>query len=282
MSIADSPPSPERRLRGRPRAFNDKTDQNTVKSLDRALVVLEELARLGGATLSGLAKALDESPATLYRVLVTLQGRRFVELDEAAQVWHIGPGAFLVGSVFLRRTSVIERARPVLRRLMEETGETANLGVESDGAVLFVSQVETQASIRAFFPPGTKAPLHVSGIGKALLAHFAAARVARLCAGGLEGFSPNTLTDPAALLADLEATRARGYAVDNEERTEGMRCIAAPIRNAHDEVIAGLSVSGPVSRVTAQRTADFGAQVIAAADAVSAALGARPSQPQKP
>lgn len=269
-------PATERKQRGRPRAFDDKTDQNTVKSLDRAMVVLAELARLDGATLSGLAKVLDESPATVYRVLVTLQGHRFVELDDAAQTWHVGPGAFLIGSVFLRRTSIIERARPVLRKLMEDTGETANLGIESDGAVLFVSQVETHASIRAFFPPGTIAPLHVSGIGKALLAHYPQGRLDRFVSVGLERFTAYTITDPDALRADLSAIRTRGYAIDNEERTEGMRCIAAPIRNAHDEIVAGLSVSGPVSRVTPAQAAVFARSVLAGAERISQALGARP------
>ena len=266
---------PGRRQRGRPRAFHDKTEQNTVKSLDRALVALGELARLEIATLSQLSQALGESPATIYRVLVTMQAHRIVEFDEAAQNWHIGSGAFLIGSSFLRRTSLVERARPVLRQLMDETGETANLGVESDGAVLFVSQVETHAEIRAFFPPGTRSPMHASGIGKALLAHGHPPMVARLMATGLPRFTPHTITDPEGFRDELAQIRARGYAVDNEERTQGMRCIAAPIRNALGETVAGLSISGPVSRIAPDRVAPLSAQVIAAAATLSAALGAR-------
>ena len=268
-----------RRPRGRPRAFDERTDQNTIKSLDRAMVVLRELARIESATLSELSQSLDESPATVYRVLVTLAGHGVVEADEAAQTWHIGPGAFLIGSAFLRRTSLIERARPALRRLMEATGETANLGVESEGAVLFVGQVETHASIRAFFPPGTKVPLHGSGIGKALLAHMPRERSERLLAGGLERFTARTLADPAALEADLAAIRARGYAVDDEERTEGMRCVAAGVCDAHGETVAGLSVSGPAGRVSAAGVERLAREVMAAAATVSAGLGGRPTRP---
>jgi IclR family acetate operon transcriptional repressor len=269
----------ERRPRGRPRAFDDRGDQNTIKSLDRSLEVLGELARLEASTLSGLARALDESPATVYRILVTMQAHRMVEFDEAQQLWHVGAGAFLIGSAFLRRTGLIERARPILRSLMEATGETANLGVESDGAVLFVSQVETHAAILAFFPPGTKSPLHASGIGKALMAHGPEDRLDRLLGRGLQGYTARTITDPGRLAAELEAIRARGYAVDDEERNEGMRCVAAPIRDAYGETIAGLSVSGPVSRVAPDRIPDFAEKVIAAAEAVSLALGARPTPP---
>jgi len=266
-----------RRPRGRPRAFEEKTDQNTIKSLDRAMAMLRVLAGAEGATLGSLSTEMGESPATLYRVLVTLQSHGIVESEARDQTWHIGPGAFLIGSAFLRRTSLIERSRPVLRQLMEETGETANLGIESEGAALFVSQVETHASIRAFFPPGTKSAMHASGIGKVLLAGLPAERLDRLMSNGLAAFTDHTITDPAALRRELEAVRAQGFAVDHEERNEGMRCIAAPIHNAHGETIAGLSVSGPVTRVSRDKIADLSVKVRSAARQVSAALGAQPA-----
>ncbi len=165
------PPEPKRQ-RGRPKAFHDKTEQNTIQSLDRAMTVLEVLAGLEGISLSQLAVNMGESPATLYRVLTTLAQHRMTEFDEVEQLWHVGSGAFSIGSAFLRRTGVVERSRPILRQLMQDTGETANLGVVNGDMVMFVSQVETHASIRAFFPPGTQAPMHSSGIGKALLAYF--------------------------------------------------------------------------------------------------------------
>jgi IclR family acetate operon transcriptional repressor len=263
-----------RRARGRPRDWADKSGQNTIKSLDRAVDVLERLGHAGGATLSALADDLDQSPATVYRVLVTLERRRLVEFDSAAQTWAIGAGAFLIGARYLRRTALVDRARPVLRELMETTGETANLGVETDGRVLFVSQVETHASIRAFFPPGTLSPMHASGIGKALLAQMDAGRIARvLAAHPLTSFTPNTLTDPAALAEDLALTRARGWALDGEERTMGMTCVAAPIFDLHGDPVAGLSVSGPCARVQESGPERLGTKVAAAAAVLTAALG---------
>jgi IclR family acetate operon transcriptional repressor len=266
----------ERRPRGRPRAFHDKTDQNTIQSLDRAMVILDRLAASGGMTLSEIATALDQSPATAYRVLTTLAGRAIVEQDPLQQTWHVGAGAFRIGSAFLRRTNLVERARPVMRALMEATGETANLGVEQGDMVLFVSQVETHESIRAFFPPGTRSPMHASGIGKALLAQLPEPRVRAIAARGLPRFTGHTLTGPEALLADLAAIRARGYAVDDEEKNDGMRCVAAAIFNATGEAAAGISISGPAARVTPARLATLGAEVRRAADSLSAALGAEP------
>lgn len=262
-----------RRARGRPRGWDDKTGQNTIKSLDRAMQVFEHLSAQSGLTLSVLAADLGESPATVYRILVTLEGRQLVEFDPAEQLWHIGAHAFVIGARFLRRTSLVERARPIMRRLMEQTGETANLGIVQDASVLFVSQVETTASIRAFFPPGTLSPLHASGIGKALLSEMPEDRLRRILRRPLEVFTPHTLADPRALQADLQAIRARGYSIDNEEKTPGMRCIAAPVFDVHGEAVAGISVSGPAIRMAVDAVAPISRAVIDAARELSRALG---------
>ncbi|MEO1637672.1 MAG: HTH-type transcriptional regulator BhcR [Pseudomonadota bacterium] len=260
--------------RGRPKAWDDKRAQNTIKSLDRALEVLITLGEMQGGTLSEIAGAMDQSPATVYRVLTTFQGRGFVDFDEQTQVWHMGPAAFLTGSHFLRRTSLVERARPIMRDLMEATGETANLGIERDGKVLFLGQVETHATIRAFFPPGTASAMHASGIGKALLSRMDDARQRQvLAAGQLERFTDYTLTEPEAIISDLRDTKARGYAIDGEERNVGMRCIAAPVFNVFGEVVAGISVSGPTTRITTDRISDLAQPVMDAAQQLTKAIG---------
>lgn len=268
------------RLRGRPKAFHDKTDQNTIQALDRALGLLELLAAHPGLTLSDLAQRADQAVATVYRALVTLQGHGMVEIEEPGQLWHIGGGAFRVGSAFLRRTKVVERARQPMEALMRDTGETANLGVEVGDEVLFLAQVETHEAIRAFFAPGTKGPMHVSGIGKALLAWSRPEKVAGILARrGLEQFTALSLTSEVALMGDLATTRARGFAIDDQERAEGMRCIAAPVFNAYAEPVAGISVSGPVFRMGLEGAQALGAMVRAAADQVTLATGGVFPQP---
>ena len=274
MDSPNSAKQSSRKSRGRPRDWDDKTAQNTIKSLDRAMGVFEFLSEAQGKALSTLASDLGESPATVYRILVTLEGRGLVEFDQLDQVWHVGPRAFIIGARFLKRTSLVDRARPIMRHLMEATGETANLGIEQKGHVLFVSQVETHASIRAFFPPGTLSRMHASGIGKALMAQMDAPRIEKLLSKEpMEQFTEFTLTERTALLDDLSETRNRGYAIDGEERNIGMRCIAAPVFDIHGEAAAGISVSGPTSRVGTERIAEFGAAVVAAAQELSGAIG---------
>ncbi len=272
----DSKGDAERRPRGRPRAWDDKAEQNRIKSLDRAMEVLATLSEMNGATLSDLAEATAQSPATVYRVLVTLEGRGIVDFDSVPQTWHVGAGAFLIGSRFLRRTSLVERATPLLRRLMGQTGETANLGIGREGQVLFVSQVETHESIRAFFPPGTMSPMHASGIGKALLAHMPPAEAARVTAAqGLQRFTRHTIVQPEALAAELALIARRGYAIDSDEKTLGMRCIAAPIFDASGAAVAGISISGPTARLPDHALAEIGDKVVAAAREITIGIGGR-------
>lgn len=263
-----------RKARGRPRDWHDKTAQNTIKSLDRAMEVFEYLSEAQGKPLSVIAEEMGQSPATVYRVLVTLETRGLVEFDSVEQVWFIGARAFVIGARFLRRTSLVDRARPILRKLMEATGETANLGIEKEGSVLFLSQVETHANIRAFFPPGTLSPMHSSGIGKALLAHMDDERLNRVLATAtFEAFTDHTITTAEALRTDLDHIRERGFSIDNEEKNAGMRCIAAPVFDMNSEVVAGISVSGPTSRVGHKETDRLSREVIDASHQLTHAIG---------
>ncbi len=263
----------QKRLRGRPRAFDDKGSAR-IQSLERALDVLIHVSEAGGQTLTEIAGALGIAPATTYRILSTFATRGMLEMDTVSQTWHVGPAAFRAGNAFLRHTGIIERARPHMRALMQETGETANLGVENRGEVLFLSQVETHEAIRAFFPPGTLSPMYASGIGKALLAAMDETEVERYIARTpLIRFTDKTICECDALRAELARIRAQGYAFDDEEKSPGMRCVAAPVFNAFGEVVAGISVSGPTARMNRDEIERICRLVRARAAELSHALG---------
>lgn len=266
------------RKRGRPRGRAGglgAEDSGGIRALDRALDILDLIAVSSGLTLTEIAQRLDMAPSTVHRVLVTLAARGVAESDSQTQAWHVGPTAFRHGSAFMRRSGLVERARPLLRRLMEVTGETANLGILNGDAVLFLSQAETHETIRAFFPPGTRSPLHASGIGKALLAFGRPEAVRALAEGSaLTRFTDKTLVTAESLAEDMARIRTRGFAFDDEERTRGMRCIAAPVFDLTGEAVAGISVSGPTHRIGHEHVKTLGAAVAAAAAELSQALGA--------
>lgn len=265
----------DQRTRGRPKRFDGDESQNVIQSLDRAIDVLETLAQGGAMTLSQVASQMDQSPATIYRVLSTFRLRGMAEVNPTSQEWSVGAEAFRIGSAFLRRSNVIARAMPIMQQLRDETGETSNLGIERSDAVVFVAQVETHESIRAFFPPGTQAPMHASGIGKALLALYTEKQLTRyLAKAPFTAFTAKTLSSAQQLVDDLDQIRQRGFAFDDEEKAIGMRCIAAPIVNFHNEAIAGISISGPSHRLPHDKVKQIGQLVKAAGDRVSTSLGA--------
>jgi IclR family acetate operon transcriptional repressor len=237
----------------------------------RLLTVLSSFDR---ATLSELADRVDLAPSTVHRLLETLRQHGVVEFDDTDQTWAVGIEAFRIGSTYLLRTNYIETGRQMMRRMVERTGETANIAVPDGGGVVFVSQVETLQPIRAFFPPGTRGYMHASGIGKAILAEYTRAGVEQVVAEhGLPAFTENTITGLDALLGDLAGIRERGWAVDDQERQLDMRCLAAPIFNEFGEVVAGISISGPAGRLSASRMADYGPLVRACADEVTRMIG---------
>ena len=189
-----------KRPRGRPRSAFTDSSAGTLQALDRALGVLAEVARRDGASLTDLSRALDIPTATTHRILTTLQGHDFVRFDEERQDWTIGIEAYRTGVAYLKRTNLADAGRPVMRRLMEETGETANLAVPDRAEVVFIGQVETGNPIRAFFPPGSRTPMHASGIGKAILAALPEDRLRHLLPEArLAGFTPRTHRDTDSL-----------------------------------------------------------------------------------
>ncbi|SMX50157.1 IclR family transcriptional regulator [Maliponia aquimaris] len=263
-----------KRPRGRPKSQFKESSAGTMQALDRALGVLVALARDQSNTLSDLSREIDIPTATTHRILTTLQAHRFVSFDEERQEWAIGIEAYRTGAAFLKRNSVIEVGRPVMRRLMAESGETANLAVPDGTEVVFVGQVETPNPIRAFFPPGTRTSMHASGTGKAILAAMRPQRLQALLEDmPLTPFTAQTHVTLSGLTSDLHAIAARGWSHDREERHAGMSCIGAAILNDRGEPCAGISVSGPTARFNGERIHDLGRRVAQAAREITELSG---------
>ncbi|KUL95829.1 IclR family transcriptional regulator [Bosea sp. WAO] len=266
----------QRKGRGRPRSLKAAITGGAVQALDRGLSLLEILAEEDGLTLSELSRRSGVSASTVHRILLTLESRAYVQHDMERGLWLVGVGAFKTGSAFLRNRRVANMGRATMHGLMEASGETVNLGIEDNGEVVFISQVESHDTLRAFFRAGSRGAMHASGVGKALLAEFPEHRVRQICAfRRLERFTEHTITDLGALLQELAEGRRNGWALDDEERSLGMRCVAAPIFNEHAEAIAGVSVSGPTVRVTPRKLDDFGPMVRRAADEITRSIGGR-------
>lgn len=250
-------------------------ESGSVQSLTRAFSLLSRLGESGvGQTLSDLAGGAGLAPSTAHRLLTSMRQEGFVEYDEQAGLWSVGLQAFAVGNAYLKKRDFIAQARPFMRQLVAETGETSNLGVLDGDHHVFLSQVESAQMMRMVTRLGRPGPVHAAGVGKALLSALTSREVAAILRRtGLKSLTNHTLTTPSALMDELEKVRQQGFALDNEEQTLGLRCIAANIYDEHGEAIAAVSVSGPTVRVTMERVAPLSAAVMQAASEITQAIG---------
>ncbi len=277
-SASSSDATPPKRSRGRPRTIkSDSATGGAVQALERGLLVLQALGREGSVNLTNLALQVGMPPSTASRLLSTLQKHGFVDFNPATQEWAVGIETFYIGSTYLKRTNLVDAAQPVMRQLMQDSGETSNLAIEDEGEIAFVSQVETHNPIRAFHRPGSRGHMHASGIGKALLAGFTRQRVESvLQKKGLPEFTAKTLTTADRLFDDLQAIQHRGWSFDDEERYVGMRCVAAAIYDASGHPVAGVSVSGPTVRFSDSAIQEISLMVKRAAAEITRTIGGHP------
>jgi IclR family acetate operon transcriptional repressor len=245
-----------------------------IQVLDRAIGILEAVAQVDGITLTSLAHQTGTTTSTAHRILTTLEANGFVIMDKERKLWFIGVTAFQIGNGFLRNRKVVDIARPLMRDLMGDIGESVNLGIEDAGTIVYLAQIECHNPIRAFHRPGTRTPIHSSAMGKAILASWADVDIKKLMEKvGMPGFTRKTLTNDRRFFADLEKTRERAWAFDDEEATIGMRCVAAAVYNEFSEVVAAVSISGPTARLTYDRIGELGPRIKRAAADMTAAIG---------
>jgi IclR family KDG regulon transcriptional repressor len=245
-----------------------------VGAVRKALEILcqfdEQTAAL---TVSEAGRRLNIPKSTAHNLLRTLQAYDFLQQDPADRRYRLGPRLFELSSVFSHHTPLLAAARPHLKRLAERTRETVKLGVLSEGEVLILAAIESPFQLHTRGDEGKRAPLHCTGLGKAILAALSDAQVrAILAPRGLRRFTPQTITDWDRLEKELRQIRARGWAADWEENEAGVVCVAAPVPNPRGGLTASISVSAPGARLARARLAGVAAQVVAAVRAVAAAL----------
>jgi IclR family acetate operon transcriptional repressor len=217
-----------------------------VQSLHRALDVLEGFAAAGGAaSLSDVAATCGLPLPTVHRLAGTLADRGYLRRLPDRRYCL---GSRLVPLAAVAHAQLGERAMPVLRDLARLTGESANLAVLTQGRAEYVSQAQGRHAMRIFTEVGNRVELHCTGVGKALLAVLPPERAGQLVAAAeLTEHTPATITDPAALHAELDLIRTRGYALDEGEMEAGVRCVAVGVGGP---VPMAVSVSGPAARMT--------------------------------
>ncbi len=244
-----------------------------VQSVDRALRILEFLARHGSMAVTEVAAELGVHKSTAFRLLAVLEGRGLVQQIGERGKYQLGFGIARLAGATTARLDLTQQSRPVSERLAAQVGETVNVAVLETDCAVNIDQVRGPAAVSTHNWVGQRTPLHATSSGKILLAHARPDDRDRILARPLDRFTPGTVTDAAALRRELEETIRRGFAFTVEELELGLNAVAAPIRLYDGTVVAAISVSGPSYRVTRERIAELAAAVVAAAVEVSASLG---------
>ncbi len=243
-----------------------------VQSVDRALTILEVLARVGEVGVTEIAAELEVHKSTAFRLVATLESHRLVEQTEDRGKYRLGVGVLRLAGATSARLDLVQEARPVSRQLATATGETVNLAVLSESSAFYLDQVAGTSALQSHNWVGQHIPLHATSNGKVLLSGLDRPAVDALL-GPLAAYTPLTITTRSQLAEELDLVREQGFATAVDELEVGLSALAAPIRDAHGDVVASLSVSGPTFRLTPERTEEVVTRVVAAALEVSHRLG---------
>jgi IclR family acetate operon transcriptional repressor len=247
-----------------------------VQSLERSLRILEVLAEAEQLTLGELARRAQLRPSTAHRLLATLVARGYALRAGRAGSYMLGFRAAALAGVAAERTERLRGcARAHLEAIARQTGESANLSILVAPDAVYVDQVDGTHAVRMIAQLGAAVPAHASAAGKAMLASAPAGALETLLGGGpLAALTPATITALAALERELDAVRARGYAIDDEEHEPGVGCVAAAVLGSDGEALAALSVSAPVQRIRSADPGSLGQLLVREAAAVSRGLAA--------
>lgn len=262
---------------GRIRVARRAEHQNySLDSIDRMAAILAALEQAPEQNLEQVARASGLNESTALRYLLSLSKYAFVERDEASGRFRLGLGLFRLGMRSIGFRDAVSVAEPLMEELRRRFGESVNFATRQRDQVILLHVLESASPTRKGAKAGESDFWHASSLGKALLAAMPTDGLVPLLGDGpYEGYTPNTIVRAEELARDLERVRGRGYAVDDEESVEGLRCVGAAIRDHTGAPQYALSVSGPKSRMPYQRIEEIGGVLVEVAAMVSYRLGAQ-------
>lgn len=228
-----------------------------------------------GLSLSEVSNHLHFSKSTSHRYLTTLEELGVVIRDERDH-FCLGPKLIELTGAYLSNHDLRNESEAYLEKLSAQTQETVHLAIPSGNDVIYIAKVDSTHSVRMASHIGARNPMYCTSLGKAILAHYPTAQVDAIARDGLPARTPFTLTSAETLHTELELVRTQGFAIDEQENEEGVRCTGAPIFDYSQKVIGAISVSGPASRLTRKRSIEIGSLVRNAASEISRKMGFQP------
>ena len=244
-----------------------------IASLEKGIKILELLAVHGELSVSEAARLMDTNRAGSHRFIATLKDLGYVEKNSAGKYQPTLKIMNLATKV-ANRFEIRRVAKPYMHRLSMMFKETINLGLFKNQEIIHIDKIDSLEVLRMDSALGDKAPAYCTGLGKSILAFLPEHELVHyLDNNELTPLAPNTITDREVFLAELERVRQNGYALDDEEMTIGLRCIAAPIFDHNAYPAYAISISGPAMRLTHRVLEDMKEILLTASQELSRAMG---------
>jgi IclR family KDG regulon transcriptional repressor len=251
-----------------------KDDRYIVKSLIKALDLLETFKQNSEQGVSEISRVIDASKSTVFTLLHTLKKRGYIYQNPETRKYMLGLKLLEIGEYVRENDSLRVCALPKLKELVERYNETAPLVFWNGVEACYVDKVEGTASMRMVYQLGKTPPLHCTANGKAILACLSNEKVRKIIEiQGMEEYTKNTITNIEDLLEELELTRRRGYSTDNSEEEIGVSCVAVPIRDYGNSVIGAVSLSGSSARINQDNVPLIAEDIKKAVNEIQVALG---------
>lgn len=257
----------------------DKSEGNgtNVNAVVRTFLILQSIANNEEIGLAELARDLHIHKSTVLRFLTTLCDLGYLRRIPENDTYALSLRLFELGATALDKMDVVQLAKPIMKWLASKTNETVHLATREDDSVVYLHKVDSPHVLRMYSRIGKLAPLHCTGLGKALIAWLPESKVRTIFTNKrLRVFTEKTIGKLPDLLKELEKIRTTGFSWDHEEHEPGIRCVAAPVFDASGSVAAAISVSWPSARNQTETEVERGPLVLEASRRLSRALGGTP------
>lgn len=251
----------------------EKDEEKQMSAVLRTVNILETLSECESSNLESLSKQTELPKATLLRFLSSLSNLGYVYRDNADR-YHLTLKMFSVGSRSLKYIDLVSTARPFAQELCKTLGETVHMGIPQDDYAVYVLKEESSYTLRMYSRIGKVIPLYCTAIGKIFLAEMSEEELkSYLERNPLKPYTAKSIRGEEALREELERVKKRGYAVDDEEHEEQVMCIACPIKDYENKVVAAISVSWPIFRFNSNDFENTMKQIRKTANKISEIMG---------
>lgn len=249
--------------------------KNPIQVAGKLFAVIELLAERGPMGIMELSTSLGFHKSTVHRLVTSLQQLGYVRQDEESMKYGLSLKFLEISGKILDRTDMTAMVHPYLKRLSEQTRETVHLVRREGAEAVYIDKVEDGAgSIRMISRVGSRIPLYCSGVGKALLAEMEDREIREIWEHSrILRLTPKTITELDGLMKNIEEVRKNGYALDDEENEEGVRCVAVSLPDYHKRPVYAMSISAPAARMTRERIETLGEDVLKIKKELSAVMG---------